>query len=105
MFYLDYSLKLTDESENGQILTTFTIQMTIDESSTYLKENAAATIRCEMRFFADALNYPVTSKTCGYMHYSQLIDDLHRIYETQEFSDGVIEVEGQEFFVSLFLIG
>lgn len=34
------------------------------------------------------------------MHYSQLIDDLHRIYENNEFSDGVIEADGREFFIS-----
>jgi hypothetical protein len=55
-----------------------------------------------MKIFADPINYPVTSKTSGYMHYSRLIDDLHRIYEHHEFSDGVIEVEGREFFVSFF---
>ncbi|KAI6192306.1 Speckle-type POZ protein-like protein [Aphelenchoides bicaudatus] len=96
----EFMPKINDETEDDSVLATFTIEQSNEEKTTYLRSNEAGIVRCELGMCSDPLNYPVTSKTSGYMHYSQLIDDLHRIYEDHEFSDGVIEVEGKEFFIS-----
>ncbi|KAI6172855.1 Speckle-type POZ protein-like isoform X2 [Aphelenchoides besseyi] len=80
----------------SNVLLTFEIE---NEEGFYHNEEVA-TIRCEMVFYSDPLTYAVTTKIEGYRHYSQLIDDLHQIYETQEFSDGVICVRDHEFFIS-----
>ncbi|KAI6231689.1 BTB/POZ domain protein [Aphelenchoides besseyi] len=90
-------LNKIDEAESSSVLLRFEVE---NEEEGFYRNEEVATIRCEMIFYSDPLTYAVTTKIEGYRHYSQLIDDLHQIYESQEFSDGVICVRDHEFFIS-----
>ncbi|KAI6222296.1 Speckle-type POZ protein-like protein [Aphelenchoides fujianensis] len=85
------------EDERSDVLASFVVENPA-EFDEFFHRDEVATVRCELNFFSSPLPYGITTKIEGYRHYSQLIDDLHQIYEKHEFSDGVLVVDGEEFF-------
>ncbi|KAI6221910.1 Speckle-type POZ protein B-like protein [Aphelenchoides fujianensis] len=87
------------EDDRSDVLASFVVENPA-EFEEFFHRDEVATVRCELNFFSSPLPYGITTKIEGYRHYSQLIDDLHQIYEKHEFSDGVLAVGDEEFFIS-----